>query len=172
MFQTMSAKSEDPPVYAVTPLPTQEQAEEEVIAKALSILRTRLKTRDAITAPTDVTRLLQLHAAAREDQHREVFSVLWLDAQHHIITIEDLFHGTLTQTSVYPREIVRAALRHNAAAVVLTHNHPSGGTAPSRADEALTAAIKAALALVDVRVLDHIITGGSDALSMAEHGLL
>jgi DNA repair protein RadC len=105
-------------------------------------------------------------------QH-EVFVALWLDAQNRLIVAEELFRGTLTQTSVYPREVVKHALRHNAAAVVLAHNHPSGVAEPSRADELLTSELKQVLALVDVRVLDHfIVAGQSPPLSFAERGLL
>jgi DNA repair protein RadC len=102
----------------------------------------------------------------------EVFVVVFLDAQHRVVASEELFRGTLTQTSVYPREVVKRALHHNAAAVILAHNHPSGVAEPSRADEALTAALKQALGLVDVRVLDHFVVAGDGALSFAERGLL
>jgi DNA repair protein RadC len=102
----------------------------------------------------------------------EVFAVLFLDAQHRLIACEEMFRGTLTQTSVYPREVVKQALRHNCAAVILAHNHPSGVAEPSRADEALTRALQGALALVDVRVLDHIVVAGSRSVSFAERGLL
>jgi DNA repair protein RadC len=98
--------------------------------------------------------------------------VLFLDAQNRLLTMEELFRGSLTQTSVYPREVVKRALHHHASAVVLAHNHPSGTVQPSRADELLTQTLKAALALVDVRVLDHIIVAQGDALSMAERGLV
>ena len=102
----------------------------------------------------------------------EVFAVLFLDAQHRLIACEEMFRGTLTQTSVYPREVVKQALRHNCAAVILAHNHPSGIAEPSRADETLTRALQGALALVDVRVLDHIVVAGARATSFAERGLL
>lgn len=107
-------------------------------------------------------------------QHKpvEVFMVILLDAQNRVITAEELFAGTLTQTSVYPREVVKIALKHNAAAVVFAHNHPSGVAEPSRADEVLTQALKRALDTIDVRVLDHFIVGGTTALSFAERGLL
>ena len=101
-----------------------------------------------------------------------MFVVLFLDAQNRVITYEELFRGTLTQTSVFPREVVKRALKSNAAAVVFAHNHPSGLAEPSRADEVLTQALKQALALVDVKVLDHFIVGGSSAMSFAERGLL
>jgi DNA repair protein RadC len=105
-------------------------------------------------------------------QAHEVFTVLFLDAQHRLISCEEMFRGTLTQTSVYPREVVKQALRHNCAAVILAHNHPSGVAEPSRADEALTRALQGALSLVDVRVLDHIVVAGTQSISFAERGLL
>ncbi len=104
-------------------------------------------------------------------QH-EVFWVLFLDVHQRLIEAEPMFRGTLTQTSIYPREVVKAALRHNAAAVVLAHNHPSGQPEPSRSDEFLTKTLKAALMLVDVRVLDHFVVAGNRTLSFAERGLL
>lgn len=102
----------------------------------------------------------------------EVFVVLFLDAQCRLIAVEEMFRGTLTQTSVYPREVAMRALDHRAASVILSHNHPSGSTQPSRADEALTQSLKQALALVDVRALDHIIVACGETLSMAERGLM
>ena len=102
----------------------------------------------------------------------EVFAVLWLDAQNRLIAFEELFRGTLTQTSVYPREIVKGALARNAAAVILAHNHPSGVPEPSRADENLTRILKEALALVDVRVLDHLVVASTGVTSLAERGLI
>ena len=103
---------------------------------------------------------------------QEVFAVLFLDGQHRLLRLEEMFHGTLTQTSVYPREVLRRALALNAAAVVLAHNHPSGVAEPSRADEYLTQTLKTALQLIDVRVLDHIIVGQGQVVSLAERGLL
>jgi DNA repair protein RadC len=102
----------------------------------------------------------------------EVFVCIWLDAQHKVIGIEDAFQGTLTQTSVYPREIVKRALARNAAAVIFAHNHPSGVAQPSHSDELLTRDLKEALALVEVKVLDHFIVAGNQAISFAERGLL
>ncbi len=116
-----------------------------------------------------MTDYLKVHFAGRE---YESFVVLYLDAQNSLIEVEELFRGTLTQTSVYPREVVKSALRFNAAAVMLAHNHPSGSVTPSRADEHLTQTLKAALALVDVRVLDHLVIAGNNSLSFAETGLL
>lgn len=132
-------------------------------------LAEQLKVRALFDSADAVKQYLQLHIASRP---HEVFAVLFLDAQHRLIALEELFRGTLTQASVYPREVVVRALHHHAAAVVLAHNHPSGGVEPSRADEALTQALKAALALVDVRVLDHVIVGAGQTLSMAERGLI
>lgn len=105
-------------------------------------------------------------------QDHESFIVLFLDAQNRLITSEELFRGSLTQTAVYPREIVKRALRHNAAAVIFAHNHPSGVCEPSRADEALTQSLKQALTLVDVKVLDHFVVAGSTVMSMAERGMV
>lgn len=129
----------------------------------------QLRSRDTFGSPDAVKSYLQLHLAHRP---REEFAVLLLDAQNRLIEMRVMFSGTLTQTSVYPREIVAAALEIGAAAVVLAHNHPSGTVQPSRADEALTQTLKAALALVDVRVLDHVIVAPGCALSFAEKGLL
>lgn len=140
-----------------------------VILEALRILRARFKERDVFASPDAVKDYLRLHAQGLD---HEVFAVLYVDAQNRMIEYEKLFRGTLTQTSVYPREVVKQALAMNAAAVILHHNHPSGLCQPSRADEALTQTLKAALALVDVRVLDHIITSDEGALSMAERGLV
>ncbi|MDB5874667.1 MAG: hypothetical protein JWQ07_4109 [Ramlibacter sp.] len=140
-----------------------------VLELARRALAQQLKAREVFSSPGAVKQYLQLHLAARA---HEVFAVLFLDAQNRLIALEELFRGTLTQTSVYPREVVMHALQHQAASVVLAHNHPSGTVQPSRADEALTQTLKAALALVDVRVLDHVIVAPGDALSMAEKGLL
>jgi DNA repair protein RadC len=129
----------------------------------------QLKARSILDNAQAVKNFLQLHLAGRA---HEVFAALFLDSQHRLIEMEELFHGTLAQTSVYPREVVVRALHHNAAAVVLAHNHPSGNTAPSQADQTLTQALKAALALIDVRVLDHVIVAPGNALSMAEQGLV
>ena len=146
------------------------QAELLAVAElARRALAERLREREAFAAPGLVKEYLQLHLAHKA---HEVFAVLFLDSQHRLLALEELFRGTLSQTSVYPREVVLRALHHRCAAVVLAHNHPSGSVQPSRADEALTQNLKSALALVDVRVLDHIIVGQGQALSMAEQGLL
>ncbi len=140
-----------------------------VLELARRALAQQLREREGFDSPGAVKHYLQLQLAARP---HEVFAVLFLDAQNRLLSLEELFRGTLTQTSVYPREVVLRALHHRAGAVVLAHNHPSGSVEPSRADEALTHTLKAALALVDVRVLDHVIVGTGQALSMAERGLL
>lgn len=143
--------------------------EAQVIASALSILAGKVMGRDVMSAPNDVKQYLQLRLGTLE---HEVFAVMFLDAQNRVIRCEEMFRGTLTQTSVYPREVIKAALGHNAAAVILTHSHPSGMPEPSRADEHLTANLKTALAFVDVRVLDHIVVGASGTVSFAERGLI
>ena len=135
----------------------------------LRTFREDLKSRDALASPQAVRDYLRLILARIE---HEVFVVLFLDAQHRVIATEEMFRGTLTQTSVYPREVVKAALRHNAAALIFSHNHPSGIAEPSHADELLTRSLKSALALVDVQVLDHFIVAGGRTLSFAERGLL
>jgi len=143
--------------------------DDEVIATALQILEKRARTHSALSSPAAVRDFLRLHLHGLE---REVFTALLLDAQHRVTAVEDLFAGTLTQTSVYPREVVKAALRHNAAAVIFAHNHPSGVAEPSHADEILTRSLKQALALVDVQVLDHFVVAGTQSMSFAERGLL
>jgi DNA repair protein RadC len=128
-----------------------------------------LKEKTVLTSPGAVRDYLKLALGGR--QH-EVFVCIWLDAQHRVIACEESFRGTLTQTSVYPREIVKAALGRNAAAVIFAHNHPSGAAQPSQADELLTRNLKDALGLVDVKVLDHFIVAGQQTISFAERGLL
>jgi DNA repair protein RadC len=129
----------------------------------------QLQERPVFDSPNQVRQYLQLNMSGLP---HETFVVLFLDSQHHLIKMETLFRGTLTQTSVYPREVVKAALACNAAALVLAHNHPSGSAEPSRADEMLTQALKQALALVDVRVLDHLVVGQGHVVSFSERGLL
>lgn len=139
----------------------------ELARRALS---QEMARQDNLTTPGQVRDWLRLKLAG---QPKEVFMALWLDAQNRLLKSEPLFTGTLTQTSVYPREVVKSALACNAAAVILAHNHPSGVAEPSRADEMLTRALKDALALVDVRLLDHFIVAGSTPpLSFAERGLI
>jgi len=128
-----------------------------------------MRAASALTSPGAVRDYLRLAISGRE---HEVFVCLWLDAQHRVMACEELFRGTLTQTSVYPREIVKAGLKANAAAVIFAHNHPSGAAQPSQADELLTRNLKEALSLVDIKVLDHFVVAGHHALSFAERGLL
>lgn len=140
---------------------------------ASELLRRRdllaLQRGPGLDSPTAARDYLRRHFTGYD---HEAFVVLFLDAQHKVLAVEEMFRGTLTQTSVYPREIVKRALELAAGAVLLAHNHPSGLAEPSRADEHLTAVVKAALKLVDVHVLDHLIVGGETVLSMAERGLL
>jgi DNA repair protein RadC len=143
--------------------------DDEVIATAIRILETRVREGDCLASPQAVREYLRLRIGDRE---REVFVVVMLDAQHRVIAVEELFAGTLTQTSVYPREVVKCVLRHNAGAVIFAHNHPSGVAEPSQADQILTQTLQRALALVDVKVLDHFIVARGAALSFAERGLL
>lgn len=140
-----------------------------VLELARRALAQQLREREVFDSADAVKHYLQLHLAAKG---HEVFAVLFLDAQNRLLAMEELFRGTLTQTSVYPREVVLRALHYQAAAVVLAHNHPSGSVLPSRADEALTQTLKTTLALVDVRVLDHVIVAPGQSLSMAERGLV
>jgi DNA repair protein RadC len=142
-------------------------------AAAFEILRRsldeKLKERSALTSPGAVRDYLRLTLGRKEE---EIFVCIWLDAQHKVINTEEAFRGTLTQTSVYPREIVKKAIRWSAAAVIFAHNHPSGVAQPSQSDELLTRNLKEALALVEVKVLDHFIVAGNQAISFAERGLL
>ena len=143
--------------------------ERAIIEKALEIVGRGLREAEVFATPDAVKNYLRLQLAG---EGRELFSVLYLDSHNRAIAFENHFTGTLTRTSVYPREIMLAALRHSASAVVLSHNHPSSVVRPSRADEALTQTLKLALELVDVRVLDHVIVGRNGSLSMAEQGLI
>ena len=141
-----------------------------VFAMARRALGEELKARDLFSSPAAVRDYLRLHLSGLKN---EVFCALWLDAQNRLIVCEELFRGTLTQTSVYPREVLKRALVHNAAAVILAHNHPSGVAEPSSADQSLTRELKQVLALVDVRVLDHFVVAGlQPPLSFAERGLV
>ena len=141
----------------------------EIIEAALAILEQRAKYGPLLDSPAAVKDYLRLSLGGLE---HEEFACVWLDAQHKVIKIERVFRGTLTQTSVYPREIVKLALQHNAAAVIFAHNHPSGNSNPSTADELLTRTLKDALALIDVRALDHFIVTPHAVVSFAERGLI
>ena len=140
-----------------------------VLELARRALASQLQEKTIFSNPQAIRDYLQLQLGSRE---HEIFAVLFLDASHRMIVLEEMFRGTLTQTSVYPREVVLRALTLNAANVVLAHNHPSGTAQASRADEAVTQTLKAALALIDVRVLDHFIVTRTAAVSMAEMGLI
>ena len=162
-------KTEDHPAYGSSPLLTEQ--EREIVNKADSIL-TRLTIGRAdlyeIKSPDTTRQFLRMRLQPLESEH---FCVLWLDNRHRVLTFEDLFQGTVDGAPVYPREVVRSALRWNAVAAILVHNHPSGQTEPSRADTKITQQIKDALRLIEVRLLDHLIVG-DDIFSFAEHGLI
>jgi len=142
---------------------------DEVLQAAQRLLCQQLRGREVLSSPQAVRDFLRVRLGGLE---HEVFAVLMLDAQHALIDYVELFRGTVSQTSVYPREVVKESLARNAAALILVHNHPSGVAEPSRADEFLTQTLKSALALVDVRVLDHLIVAGTDVQSFAERGLM
>ena len=140
-----------------------------LVQQALDLLACEVREAHALACPDVVRDYLRLMLG---DRPHEVFAVVFLDAQHRVLDAIEMFRGTLTQTSVYPREVVIEALARNAAAVIFAHNHPSGHPEPSPADEALTRTLKSALALVDVRVLDHFVVTRSTAFSLAERGLV
>ena len=140
-----------------------------VLELARRAIAEQLRERPALSTAKALTDYVQLHLAQRS---QEVFAVLFLDSQQRLIALEEMSQGTLAQASVYPREVARRALRHQAASVVLAHNHPSGQAAPSAADEVLTRTLQAALGLLDVRVADHLIVAPGAAFSMAAHGML
>ena len=145
-------------------------SDDDIIRLALTMIEHRFGLkRESLNCPQAVQAWLRLSLPSKE---REVFCCAFLDAQNRVIALEELFAGTLTQTSVYPREVVKAALHHNCAAVIFAHNHPSGIAEPSHADEMLTQSLKGALALVDVKVLDHFIIAGASSLSFSERGLI
>jgi len=152
---------------SITP---QQAREDRAIYRAMHLLEQRLrKPGGAFNSPNAVRQYLALHLAEHD---REVFSAMWLDSQHCMIAAEHLFIGTLTQTSVYPREVARRGLQLNAAAVIFAHNHPSGCAEPSKADLILTRSLIDILALFDIRVLDHFIVAGADTVSLQERCLL
>lgn len=140
-----------------------------VLEMSRRALQEEMQSGDALNSPHAVREYLQLLLRTKS---QEVFVALFLDAQHRVIASEELFQGTLTQTSVYPREVVKRALHHNAAAIIFAHNHPSGVAEPSDSDRLLTDALKQSLRLVDVQVLDHFIVAGTHCLSFAEKGML
>lgn len=141
----------------------------DVLTAARQIVAERVLKTDYVDSPSSVRDYLSLHFAGLE---HEIFTCIYLSSQNQVIACDDLFRGTLAQTSIYPREVVKSALQHNAAAVIFAHNHPSGVAEPSRADELLTQTLKQALALVDVRVLDHFVVAGTKLISFSERGLI
>lgn len=141
----------------------------QVVEQALIWLESQMRCADVLNSPAAVRSYLRLRLGERR---HEVFAVVYLDAQHRVIEVQELFRGTLTQTTVYPREVVIEALQRNAAAVILAHNHPSGVAEPSQADLKLTSVLKDALALVDVKVLDHFVLAREASVSLAERGWL
>lgn len=148
-----------------------EAYENRVISEAVKIMEERMKYAErgpTFTSPDDTRRFLQLKMHKLE---HEVFSVLFLDNRHRLLAFEEMFRGTIDGSAVHPREVVKRALQHNAAAVILAHNHPSGVAEPSRADEAITRRLKEALGFVEIRVLDHLVVG-DEVVSMAERGLV
>lgn len=151
--------------------PTEAVADERplYVRQAFTWLESQMRRGDALATPSLVRDYLRLWLA---DRPHEVFAAVFLDAQHHVIDARELFRGSLTQTSVYPREVAVEALERHAAAVIVAHNHPSGHAEPSNADVALTKQLKAALSLLDVRLLDHFVVTRSDTVSFAERGLL
>lgn len=155
------------PTYQVLPrAQVRLYAAKELIRRSLQEV---MRQRDVLSSPGAVRDYLRMTLAGRE---HEVFVVIFLDAQNRVLVVEEMFRGTLTQTSVYPREIVKRSLANNAAGVVFSHNHPSGGAEPSHADEALTRALRQALALVDVKVVDHFVISANGVTSFAERGLI
>lgn len=144
-------------------------SDEDILTAASEVMERRIAYGPIFDSPKAVKDFLRFKLGAEEREH---FMVVFLSSQHHMISAEIMFSGTLNQTSVYPREVVRRALELNAGAVVFAHNHPSGLAEPSRADEVLTTTLKSTLALVDIRVLDHIVVGAQTTVSFAERGLL
>lgn len=142
---------------------------DEVLQAAQQMLVSKVRDSDALATPQDVRDFLAVRLGGLE---YEVFAVLHLDAGNRVIDYVEMFRGTLTQTAVYPREVLKDAMKRNSASLVLVHNHPSGLGRPSRADELLTQMLKTTLGMVDVRVIDHMIVAGPNVVSMAELGLL
>lgn len=165
-------RADPPPDTNTFGFPVAVAHEDAAISYALRVLRRRLDSRSTgplLPAPGAVKDYLRLLLA---DLEHEVFGLMYLSNQHRLIERDELFRGTIDGAAVYPREVVKAALAHNAAAVILYHNHPSGLAEPSQADQRLTQRLKVALGTVDIRVLDHLIVGGMDVVSFAERGLL
>lgn len=180
-----TVKSEDQPAYEVLMNPPPGESlfstasgelvsafrnNDDIIERAMQILGARMTLKgDVVASPDDSRKYLILRLSELE---YEVFSCLFLDTRHRVISFEEMFRGTVDGASVHPREVVKAALKHNATAVIFAHNHPSGDPEPSKADISLTRRLVEALALVDVRVLDHVVVGGVETISFAERGLI
>ena len=144
-------------------------SDEFVISTALKLLAQRVAKGSLLSSPNAVKNYLRLRFA---DLQHEVFCLLYVDKRNRLIACEDLFRGTIDGATVHPREVVKAALRHNAAGVLIAHNHPSGVAEPSQADELITRRLKTALDYVDIRVIDHLVVSAGEAVSMAERGTL
>ena len=162
LYVPIDCIAEQPPLY-------REASPEEILAVARNLLAHRVRRGTQIRSYKDAAEFLIHRYSPLE---REVFAIILLDSRHRVIDVVDLFHGTLDGASVHPREVVKTALSVNAAAVLAIHNHPSGSQEPSHADELITARLREALALVDIRLLDHVVIGGDQAVSFAERGLL
>jgi DNA repair protein RadC len=164
--QTASVvRTEDMPAYQIG-----SHDDDAIIQKALAILASRMRSAEIILSNPDAVRdFLRIKMGTLE---HEVFNVVFLNAQHGVIAVEEMFRGTLTQTAVYPREVLKRVMHHNAAAILLAHNHPSGVAEPSNADKRLTETLSKALSMVDVTVLDHFIVAGVQCISFAERGLI
>lgn len=167
--QSAMAVAEASPRYLLIEETMTREQEDYLIQRALDILMKRMKTGPVLDSPNVVKQYLRLKLAPLE---HEEFVVLFIDNQRRLIAMEQMFRGTITQTSVYPREVVKRALFHNAEAVIFAHGHPSGHCEPSYADQSLTQVLKSALKLVDVQVIDHIVVGLQGSTSMAERGMV
>lgn len=163
--KVVAVKSEDAPQYNVV----REMTDDEILARAEIIARNRLQGLEAMVSPAVTRRYVNAMVGNRP---HEVFGVMYLNSQHQVIGTEEIFRGTIDGANVYPREVVKAALLKNAAAVIFYHNHPSGTVEPSLADRQITRRLVDALSLVDIRVLDHVICGGAETVSFVERGLI
>ena len=165
-LKMFEVRSQDHPEYEFG----KTEKENATIEKALQILKSRIKERgDFMEKPADVENFLKIQFSEME---YEAFSVIFLDNQHRLIAFEEMFKGTINGSSVHPREVMKAALKHNAAAVILSHNHPSGIATPSSADKQITKILVDAMELIDVRILDHIIIGDGDSFKFSEAGYI
>lgn len=168
MSKSPKVRNEDAAPYNVVAC-DQEADDNAVVAHAIAILSKRMKNGETLDSPNSVRDFLRLKLSGLE---HEVFACVFLDYQNGFIAYEEIFRGTLNQTSVYPREVAKIALHHNAAYVIFAHNHPSGQEQPSRCDELITQQLKNALALFEIKVLDHFVVAGDKYTSFSERGLL